>query len=64
LANPRDFEYPVAAFDAKEGPFVVYNKYIGELFQSKQNCSPFNVVAWVNINTYYNVAWELCTIQV
>jgi homogentisate 1,2-dioxygenase len=46
LANPRDFMTPVAAYEDKESPFLVVNKFCGELFQCEQRHSPFNVVAW------------------
>jgi homogentisate 1,2-dioxygenase len=46
LANPRDFETPVAAFEDKKEEFTVMNKFIGKLFQAKMNHSPYNVVAW------------------
>lgn len=46
LANPRDFKYPVAAFQDLERPFRLLNKYGGELFEATLPASPFNVVAW------------------
>jgi len=46
LANPRDFLTPVAAYEDKETPFLVINKFCGELFECEQRHSPFNVVAW------------------
>lgn len=46
LANPRDFLHPVAAYDDKERDFSKITKYQGQLFEAKQNFSPFNVVAW------------------
>jgi len=46
LANPRDFETPTAWYEDREVDFTVVHKYQGSLFQSKQNHSCFNVVAW------------------
>eukprot|EP01116_Phalansterium_solitarium_P021144 TRINITY_DN6477_c0_g1_i3.p1 TRINITY_DN6477_c0_g1~~TRINITY_DN6477_c0_g1_i3.p1 ORF type:complete len:387 (+),score=82.55 TRINITY_DN6477_c0_g1_i3:161-1321(+) len=46
LANPRDFETPVAAFEDRQVEWTVYNKYLGQLFSAKKDHSPHNVVAW------------------
>ena len=49
LANPRDFEYPVASFDrgyADVKSYTLYNKFGGEMFRSSRAGTPFNVVAW------------------
>ncbi|KAF9936043.1 hypothetical protein BGZ75_009823 [Mortierella antarctica] len=47
LANPRDFQTPVAAFAHEdEKPFRIINKYGGRLFVAQQNHTPFDVVAW------------------
>jgi homogentisate 1,2-dioxygenase len=47
LANPRDFETSAAWFeDLDEIEYHVIGKYQGAFFQSIQNFSPFNVVAW------------------
>jgi len=47
LANPRDFLHPVAAYDAeREIKFTKVNKFLGKLFTTTQDFSPFNVVAW------------------
>ncbi|KAJ3272175.1 hypothetical protein HK104_004530, partial [Borealophlyctis nickersoniae] len=47
LANPRDFLYPVAAFEDLEGDvWTITTKYQGQLFSVEQNHSPFDVVAW------------------
>ncbi|KAK4534262.1 hypothetical protein CDCA_CDCA01G0287 [Cyanidium caldarium] len=49
-AAPRDFEYPVAAYDApssgETAAFTVFAKFNNELFAYRQPHSPFNVVAW------------------
>jgi homogentisate 1,2-dioxygenase len=36
LANPRDFRTPIAAFEDREVPFSVFNKYDGHLFKAAQ----------------------------
>ncbi|KAM8717627.1 hypothetical protein ACLKA7_004341 [Drosophila subpalustris] len=47
LANPRDFETPVAWFDnANVKEFQVISKFKGSLFVAKQDHSVFDVVAW------------------
>ena len=49
LANPRDFQAPVAAFeDEASGPiaYELIKRDSGRLWRSAQSHSPFNVVAW------------------
>ncbi|GAA1895591.1 homogentisate 1,2-dioxygenase [Streptomyces sodiiphilus] len=46
LANPRDFEAPVAAWQDAEGPVEVVNKYCGNLWAAVYDHSPLDVVAW------------------
>ncbi|CAF2150385.1 unnamed protein product [Rotaria magnacalcarata] len=46
LANPRDFETPAAWYEDRDCDFTVVHKYQGSLFQSLQNHSCFDVVAW------------------
>ena len=46
LANPRDFETPVAAFEDKDEPTQVIQKYLGSLWQTTLDHSPLDVVAW------------------
>ncbi len=46
LANPRDFQAPVAAFEVAGGGYEIVKKYGGALWRSEQVHSPFNVVAW------------------
>lgn len=46
LANPRDFETPVAAYEKKEGAFKLISKFQGALFQADISHSPLDVVAW------------------
>jgi homogentisate 1,2-dioxygenase len=36
LANPRDFEYPTAWFEEREGSFTVMHKFQGQLFAATQ----------------------------
>lgn len=35
-ANPRDFMYPTAWFEEREGPFTVMHKFQGQLFAATQ----------------------------
>ena len=46
LANPRDFQAPVAAFEAAAGTYEIVKKFGGALWRSEQAHSPFNVIAW------------------
>jgi len=46
LANPRDFLYPVAAYEDKEGDFTVIAKFDGGMWQSPIGHSPLDVVGW------------------
>lgn len=46
LANPRDFQTPVAWHEDRCANYTVYHKFEGELFSATQSFSPFNVVAW------------------
>jgi homogentisate 1,2-dioxygenase len=46
LANPRDFQAPVAAFDGAHGPFEMVKRFGGRLWRATAPASPFNVVAW------------------
>jgi homogentisate 1,2-dioxygenase len=46
LANARDFQSPVAAFEDDAGPIEVIRKFGGRLWRNSQNATPFNVVAW------------------
>jgi homogentisate 1,2-dioxygenase len=46
LANPRDFQAPVAAFEDTAGEYEVIKKYGGALWRASQPQTPFNVVAW------------------
>ena len=46
LANPRDFQTPVAFYERVEAKFKILNKYQGEMFESISDHSSFDVVAW------------------
>ncbi len=46
LANPRDFEAPVAWFEDIEGDFELVQKYGGSLWTTNLGRSPLDVVAW------------------
>lgn len=46
LANPRDFLTPVAAFEDVERPTRVVQKFLGRLWETEQDHSPLDVVAW------------------
>lgn len=46
LAYPRDFLYPVAAYEERKGDFQLVAKFDGGLWQTKLDHSPLDVVAW------------------
>ncbi|HEU0066364.1 MAG TPA: homogentisate 1,2-dioxygenase [Sphingomonas sp.] len=46
LANPRDFETPVAAFEDRDEPTQVIQKYMGSLWSTTLDHMPLDVVAW------------------
>jgi homogentisate 1,2-dioxygenase len=46
LANARDFQAPVAAFEDTAGAYELVKKYGGHLWRAPMAQSPFNVVAW------------------
>ncbi|MFJ3486252.1 homogentisate 1,2-dioxygenase [Pseudomonas sp. NPDC090202] len=53
LANPRDFQVPVASFDNREQPTVLVQKFLGELWATQLAHTPFDVVAWHGNNVPY-----------
>jgi len=58
LANARDFQAPVAAFDEDTNTtWHVLSKFNGHLFAAKQNHTPFDVVAWHGL--YYPYKYDL-----
>ncbi|HPF74043.1 MAG TPA: homogentisate 1,2-dioxygenase, partial [Xanthomonadaceae bacterium] len=46
LANPRDFETPVAAYEQAEGSFELIAKFQGHLWRAPIGHSPLDVVGW------------------
>lgn len=46
LANPRDFETPVAWFEDVAGEVELVQKFAGQLWATTLDHSPLNVVAW------------------
>ncbi len=46
LANPRDFQTPVAAFEDIDGEFALINKFQGRLWSAPIGHSPLDVVGW------------------
>ncbi len=46
LANPRDFQTPVAAYEGCEGEFKLIAKFCGNLWEAEIGHSPLDVVAW------------------
>ena len=46
LANPRDFQTPVASFEERDVPARLYVKWGGSLWRTELQHSPLDVVAW------------------
>ena len=46
LANPRDFQTPVAAYEDIDAPFELVAKFMGGLWSAAMDHSPADVVAW------------------
>ncbi|KAN0066429.1 hypothetical protein ACQY0O_000523 [Thecaphora frezii] len=46
LANPKDFEAPVAAYEDRQEEWQIINKFMGHFYQFKQDHSPYDVVAF------------------
>lgn len=46
LANSRDFEVPLAAYEERRGDFELVCKFSGNLFACRLDQSPLDVVAW------------------
>ena len=59
LANARDFQVPVAAFDDDntEAAFTIRTKMNHRLYRATQDHSPFDVVAWHG--TFYPYKYDL-----
>lgn len=63
MANPRDFQYPVAWYEDVDKPFTIHNKFMGKFFTAEMDHSIFDVVSWHgNYSPYkYNLEYY-CTI--
>lgn len=46
LANPKDFETPVAWFEDKQEDWTIVNKFMGGFYSFQQDHSPYDVVAY------------------
>ncbi|WP_454691434.1 homogentisate 1,2-dioxygenase [Achromobacter aloeverae] len=46
LANARDFLAPAAAYEQRSGPVRIVSKFLGRLWETRQDHSPLDVVAW------------------
>lgn len=59
LANPRDFQAPVASFDDEEEPseYTILSKFNNTLFRATQPHTPFDIVAWHG--NYYPFKYDL-----
>jgi homogentisate 1,2-dioxygenase len=53
LANPRDFQTPVAWYEEREGRFELVAKFGGNLWTAPIGHSPLDVVAWHGNNAPY-----------
>jgi homogentisate 1,2-dioxygenase len=53
LANPRDFQYPVAAYEDREETVQVVQKFGGALWAADYDHSPLDVVAWHGTHAAY-----------
>ncbi|KAK0493911.1 homogentisate 1,2-dioxygenase [Armillaria luteobubalina] len=58
MANPRDFEVPLASFEIDETYWDVVYKIGGQLFSAAQDHTPFDVVAWQGNYVPYKYAME------
>jgi homogentisate 1,2-dioxygenase len=46
LANPRDFQTPVAWYEERTGDFELVAKFMGHCWSARTDHSPLDVVAW------------------
>jgi homogentisate 1,2-dioxygenase len=53
LANPRDFQTPVACYEDRTGDFELVAKFAGHLWATRIDHSPLDVVAWHGNNAPY-----------
>lgn len=52
-ANDRDFEYPVASYEDREGDLELLCKFGGQLYRAPIGHSPLDVVAWTGNSAPY-----------
>ncbi|GAM88145.1 hypothetical protein ANO11243_061760 [Dothideomycetidae sp. 11243] len=58
LANARDFQIPVAAYQHdSDSQWTMYSKFRSQLFKAEQHHTPFDVVAWEG--RYYPYKYDL-----
>ncbi|HVV63263.1 MAG TPA: homogentisate 1,2-dioxygenase [Pseudolabrys sp.] len=57
LANPRDFQAPISAYEDVETPCTLFVKWGGELYRTEVPHSPIDVVAWHG--NYYPYKYDL-----
>jgi homogentisate 1,2-dioxygenase len=53
LANPRDFEAPVASYEERAGDFELVARFMGHCWSARMDHSPLDVVAWHGNNAPY-----------
>jgi homogentisate 1,2-dioxygenase len=53
FANARDFQYPVAAFEDRDGTFELVCRYLGGWYAATLDHSPLDVVAWTGNSAPY-----------
>lgn len=53
LAHPRDFQYPVAAYEDRQETVEVVRKFGGHLWATELDHSPLDVVAWHGTHGVY-----------
>jgi homogentisate 1,2-dioxygenase len=53
LANPRDFQTPVAWYEERTGDFELLAKFMGHCWSARIDHSPLDVVAWHGNNAPY-----------
>ncbi len=53
LANPRDFQTPVACYEERSGELELVAKFGGQLWSARIEHSPLDVVAWHGNNAPY-----------
>lgn len=69
LAEEHHFEYPIAAYEQRDGAFVQIVKFMGRLWQCPMQHSPLDIVAWrgnyapyrfdlKHFNPVWSVGWD------